>query len=92
MMIFTLISNEIKKLMKRKKTIIIFVAFILLTIAISYGLYREDLNRKKWSSPEFRQSNTEETIKNEKLNLGNAGITDSDKKQIKENITAMEKS
>jgi len=50
MMIFILISNEIKKLMRRKKTIVILVAFILLTIAIGYGTYK-NLGKKTWRNP-----------------------------------------
>ncbi|MBZ9633568.1 ABC transporter permease [Clostridium sp. FP1] len=90
MMIFRLISNEIKKLMMRKKTIIVFLAFILLTIAIGYGTYRENLNRKQWDSPEFRQRNMEESIVNEKKNLKNNNVAELDKKRMKENIASME--
>jgi ABC-2 type transport system permease protein len=86
MMIFTLISNEIKKLMKRKKTLIVFVAFILLTIAIGYGVYREDVNRKQWNSPEFRQKNIEESIKQQKQMLADTNIPEEHKKGMKEQI------
>ncbi|MGH4124590.1 MAG: ABC transporter permease [Clostridium sp.] len=90
MMIFRLISNEIKKLMMRKKTIIVFVAFILLTIAIGYGTYREELNRKKWDSPEFRQKNMEESINHQKKRLTDTSIPVEEKKGIKENLESME--
>jgi len=76
--------------MKRKKTIIVFAAFILLTIAIGYGTYRDDLNQKKWNSPEFQQKNMEESIANEKLNMENINASDLDKSRMKENITSME--
>ncbi|MBC8060691.1 MAG: ABC transporter permease subunit [Clostridiaceae bacterium] len=91
MMIFILISNEIKKLMRRKKTVIVLVAFILLTIVISYGTYRDDLNRKKWSSPEFRQKNIEESIKMQKQDLDATDISAEGKKNISSNIESMEK-
>jgi len=90
-MIFTLISNEVKKLMRRKKTIIIFVAFVLLTIAIGYGSYKDNLNQKRWSSPEFRQKNIEESIKNMKQDLNNPNNTsEENKKFMKEQIANME--
>ncbi len=89
-MIFILISNEVKKLMRRKKTIIIFAAFVLLTVAIGYGSYKENQNMKQWSSPEFRQKNVEESIKYMKQDLENANISEEDKKYHKENIANME--
>ena len=90
MMIFILISNEIKKLMRRKKTIVILVAFILLTIAIGYGTYKDDLNRKQWASPEFRQKNMEESLINEKQNSENPNISEENKKYSKTIIANME--
>ena len=91
MMIFTLISNEIKKLMMRKKTIIVFSAFILLTIAIGYGTYRDELNRKQWSSPEFRQTNLQESIKQRKQDLNDPNTSVENKKSGKEDIANMER-
>ncbi|MFT5872202.1 MAG: ABC-2 type transport system permease protein [Clostridium sp.] len=90
MMIFTLISNEIKKLMMRKKTIIVFVAFILLTAAIGYGTYREEINRKQWSSPEFRQTNLQESITQRKQELEDPNMTEESKKYSKHEIISME--
>lgn len=90
-MIFILISNEIKKLMRRKKTVIIFVAFILLTIAIGYGTYRDDLNTKKWNSPEFRQKNMEESITQQKRMLTDTSMPEEQKQGLNENILNMER-
>jgi len=90
MMIFTLISNEIKKLMMRKKTIIVFAAFVLLTAAIGYGTYRDEVNRKQWSSPEFRQTNLQESIKQRKQDLEDPNMTAENKKYSKEEIVSME--
>ena len=90
-MIFILISNEVKKLMRRKKTVIIFAAFVLLTVAIGYGSYKDNLNRKQWDSPEFRQKNIEESIKYMKQDLENSSLTELDKKGVKQNIVGMEK-
>jgi ABC-2 type transport system permease protein len=89
-MIFILISNEVKKLMRRKKTIIIFAAFVLLTVAIGYGSYRENLNRKQWDSPEYRQKNIEESIKYMKQDMENPNSSEDTKKFNKENIANME--
>jgi ABC-2 type transport system permease protein len=89
-MIFILISNEVKKLMRRKKTVIIFAAFVLLTVAIGYGSYRDNLNRKQWDSPEFRQQNVEDSIKYRKQDLENSNITDEDKKYGEQEIANME--
>lgn len=89
-MIVTLTINEIKKLMKRKKTVITLIAFILLTSVIAYGTYRDSLNMKKYNSVEFRQKNIEESIKHEKEFLGDPTIPEEHKKNSKENIAQME--
>jgi ABC-2 type transport system permease protein len=89
-MIFILISNEVKKLMRRKKTIIIFAAFVLLTVAIGYGSYKENLNRKQWDSPEYRQQNLEDSIKYRKQDLENSNTSEEDKKYGKQEIANME--
>ncbi|MGH4118618.1 ABC transporter permease subunit [Clostridium sp.] len=89
-MIFILISNEVKKLMRRKKTLIIFAAFVLLTVAIGYGSYKENLNRKQWDSPEYRQQNLEDSIKYRKQDLENSNTTEEDKKYGKQEIANME--
>ncbi|MBK5242324.1 ABC transporter permease subunit [Clostridium sp.] len=89
-MIFILISNEVKKLMRRKKTIIIFAAFVLLTVAIGYGSYKENLNRKQWNSPEFRQQNMEDSIKYMKQDMENPNASEDTKKMNKESIANLE--
>jgi ABC-2 type transport system permease protein len=89
-MIFILISNEVKKLMRRKKTVIIFAAFVLLTVAIGYGSYKENLNMKQWNSPEFRKQNIEDSIKYRKQDLENPNTTDADKKYGEQEIANME--
>ena len=89
-MLFILISNEVKKLLRRKKTIIIFAAFVLLTIAIGYGSYKDNLNMKQWNSPEFRQQNIEDSIKYRKQDLENSNTTDADKKYGQQEIANME--
>ena len=51
-MLFTLIKNELIKLMKKSKTWIVFslfAAFILITI---FAKYRGDKNMRIWNSPE----------------------------------------
>lgn len=89
-MIFILISNEVKKLMRRKKTVIIFAAFVLLTVAIGYGSYKENSNRKQWNSPEYRQQNVEDSIKYMKEDMGNPNTTEEAKKYGEQEIANME--
>ena len=51
-MLFTLIKNELIKLMKKSKTWIVFslfATFILITIFVQY---RDDKNMRIWNSPE----------------------------------------
>jgi len=59
----TLIKYEFIKLFQRVKTIVVIVAFILLTAVMAYGLHHDSENMKKYNSPEFRIKNMEENIK-----------------------------
>ncbi|MDF2880563.1 MAG: putative transporter, permease protein [Clostridiaceae bacterium] len=75
-----LIKNEIIKLFSRKKTYIVFAAFIFLTAAICYGSFKMDENRKKYNSPEFRVKNLQESLnymKRDKENIPEAIKKDS---------------
>ncbi|WP_242846190.1 hypothetical protein [Clostridium novyi] len=46
-MIFTLIKNEFIKIMSRKKTYVVIMAFILLLGFIGFGVYNSAKNMKK---------------------------------------------
>ena len=68
-MLFTLIKNELIKLMKKSKTWIVFslfAAFILITI---FAQYRGDKNMRIWNSPERQLKMAQDNLKyyNEEL-------------------------
>lgn len=58
----TLIKYELLKLFKRVKTLVVVIAFMLLTAVLTFGLYKESENMKKYSSPEFQIENMERNI------------------------------
>ena len=49
---FTLIKNEMVKILRRKKTLVITIGFIALVALICFSSYKESENMKRWSSPE----------------------------------------
>lgn len=81
-----LIYNETRKLLSRRKTLIIFVGILLLVGFIMFGEYKNDQMRKKYSSPEFRIQNMEQTIQSLKQIKDNPKISEEDKKQIESDI------
>ena len=53
-MLLTLIKNELIKLMKKSKTWIVLVLFVLFVGISVFGVYRSDQNMRAWQSPESR--------------------------------------
>ena len=52
-----LIINEIRKLVKRPKTLVVFICFIALVGLVCYGTYKNDQNIQKYQSSEFQIQN-----------------------------------
>lgn len=93
----TLIGNEIKKLFSRKKTWVVVIGFILLLGILTFALYKEEQNAKKYSSPEFRIQSMQESIsynnkKKQELQdkRNSATSTDEDKKAIDRELTRID--
>lgn len=61
-MIFTLIKNEMIKLIQRRKTLVIIGLFILLVGFMGFASYKNAENMKEWSKPERRIQNEQENI------------------------------
>ena len=51
-MLFTLIKNELIKLMKKSKTWIVFALFATFILITIFVQYRGDKNMRIWNSPE----------------------------------------
>lgn len=83
---FTLIYNEIRKLLKRTKTLVVFLCFIALVGLVCYGSYKSDQNNQKYSSAEYQIQNMEESVSYLKNDLNKTGITEEEKKNIEQNI------
>jgi ABC-2 type transport system permease protein len=94
---FTLIGNEMKKLFSRKKTWVVVIGFILLLGLLTFAMYKEEQNSKKYSSPEFKIKNMQESItfenkQKEELQKkkDNAATTADDKKDIERELAKLE--
>ena len=70
-MLFTLIKNELIKLMKKSKTWIVFALFAAFIAVTIFAQYRSDKNMRVWSSPEKQLEMAQDNLKyyNEELEL-----------------------
>lgn len=70
-MLFTLIKNELIKLMKKSKTWIVFALFAVFIGITIFAQYKGDKNMRIWSSPEKQLEMAQENLKyyNEELKL-----------------------
>ena len=57
-----LIRQELYKLFKRKKTLVVIVGFILLTVFLCYGIKQNAYYMEQYSKPEFQIQNLEDNI------------------------------
>jgi ABC-2 type transport system permease protein len=62
MIMFKLIQNEMIKILKRRKSLVTVIGFILLIAAIGVGTYKDMQNSKKWSSPAKQIEQEKENI------------------------------
>ena len=70
-MLFTLIKNELIKLMKKSKTWIVFALFAAFIAVTIFAQYRSDKNMRVWSSPEKQLEMAQDNLNyyNEELEL-----------------------
>ncbi|MFL0248604.1 ABC transporter permease subunit [Candidatus Clostridium stratigraminis] len=85
-----LIHNEIIKLVKRPKTLIVFICFVVLVGLVCFGTYKNDVNMAKYESPEFQIKNMEESISYMKEELKNGKVSEEQKKLTEQDIANME--
>lgn len=85
-MIFTLIKNEFIKLMSRKKTYVVILAFILLLGFIGFGVYNSAKNMKENNKPENRIAREHEQIKSLNEMKNDPKIPKEDKKHFDNEI------
>ncbi len=57
-----LIRQELYKLFKRKKTLVVIIGFILLTVFLCYGIKQSAYYTEQYSKPEFQIDNLESNI------------------------------
>lgn len=50
----TLINNEFRKLITRKKTYVVLLGFAAIMALLIYGKYRDSQNYERWNQPEFK--------------------------------------
>lgn len=85
-----LIHNEIIKLLKRPKTLIVFICFVALVGLVCFGTYKNDVNMARYQSPEFQIKNMEESISYMKEELKNNKASEEQKKITEQDIANME--
>ncbi len=87
----SLIYNETRKLLTRKKTLVVFIAFILLVGFMMFAAYKDNQMRKKYNSPEFRIQNMEQSLEYLNKMKDDPKIPEQDKKHFIEEIERTEK-
>jgi ABC-2 type transport system permease protein len=85
-----LIYNEIIKLVKRPKTLVVLICFIALVCLVCFGAYKNDESMAKYQSSDFQIKNMQESIGYMKQELKNDKIPEDQKKSIEQNIADME--
>lgn len=87
---FNLIKNETIKLLKRTKTLVTFVAFLLLIGLITFSGYKMSKDHQQWNDPDSKIQRAEESIQRLKMDKENPEINEDYKKQIDEYINEEE--
>lgn len=59
---FTLIKNEMIKILRRRKTLVITIGFVALVALICFASYKDSENNKRWNTPEARIKQLEAQI------------------------------
>ncbi|GAA0179770.1 ABC transporter permease [Clostridium sediminicola] len=83
---FTLIKNETIKLLKRTKTLVTFIAFLLLTVLITFSTYKMIENNKKWQDPDYKIQMAQENINRYKADKTSSDVDKDYQNQIDELI------
>lgn len=85
-MMFTLIKNEMIKLMQRKKTLVVIGMFIMLIGFMGFASYKQSENMKEWNKPETRIQNEQANIQNLNQMKKDPNFSEEDKKRFDEEI------
>lgn len=90
-MLLILIKNELIKLSKRKKSLVMLLAFFLLIGLITYGQYRSDKNYKTTQTVAYQIQSLEQSNESMKYEItNNTNLAEDSKKQFEQTIDANE--
>lgn len=79
-MLFVLIRNELKKLIRRPKTWIVFALFAALIGLTMFGQYKSDKNMRYYNSPEYQLENAKSNLEYYTLEIEKINAIEEDKK------------
>lgn len=85
-----LINNEVRKIIFKKKTLVVFLGFVALVGLICYGLYRNQVNGRRFNSPEYMKQNYNSQISELKNEETQPDITDARKTEIESQISDLQ--
>lgn len=96
-MLFVLVKNELIKLLKKAKTWIVFVLFVLLVGLTIFSSYKNDKYTRAWQTPENQLNNATSQLEYTNKEIANNGenpeylrILENDKVNLEERIKALE--
>ena len=79
-MLFVLIKNEFRKLIRRPKTWIVFALFAVFVGLTMFGQYRSDKNMRYYSSPEYQLENAKSNLEYYTLEIDKINAIAEDKR------------
>lgn len=85
----TLIANEFKKLMSRKKTYIVVGVFAVLMLIMCYASYKQSESYRNFSEPASRKANIESRIKQINSDLEKPSVKDERKIEEKQELLSL---
>lgn len=83
---FTLIKNEIIKLMQRRKSIIVMGLFIVFIAFLGFASYKDAENTREWNKPENRIRNEESNIEYFNTVINKPDVSEDEKKYYEKEI------
>jgi ABC-2 type transport system permease protein len=85
-----LIKNELIKLMCRRKTLVTLIAFIILTILIGFGLYKENQIMVRNQDPNYRIQEIQSNIDKLQSRINSGKTSEDEKVMYQSNIKSLQ--
>lgn len=86
----TLIKNELIKLVSRRKTLVILIAFMVLSMLIGFGLYKENQDMVRNQNPKYRVQEIQSNIDRLQNRINSSKTSEDEKVMYASNIKSLQ--